>query len=80
MVLPISLTSSEGLDVVVVVFWVTRMYGGVTRMWNQGVAQRRCDWYVLRMGCYFHASFQILGNLDVRYRGRIKIVRLDCLS
>ena len=24
-------------------------------------------------GCYFHASFQILGNLDVRCRSRIKI-------
>ena len=24
-------------------------------------------------GCYFHASFQILGNQDVRCRSRIKI-------
>ena len=25
------------------------------------------------MGCYFHASFQILGNPDVRCHSRIKI-------
>ena len=40
MVLPISLTISEGLDVAMVgvVFWVAQMYDGVTRKSDQGVA------------------------------------------
>ena len=50
MVLPISLTSLEGLDVDCVVFWVTWMYNGVTRMYYEGVMKRKGNWYVLRKG------------------------------
>ena len=43
MVLPISLTSLEGLDVANVVFWVTQMYDGVTWKYDEGVTKKKGD-------------------------------------
>ena len=68
MVLPISLTLSEGLDVAMLVFWVTWMYGGVKESRKEGATGMSFVW-----GCCFHASFQILGNPDVRCHSCIKI-------
>ena len=48
MVLPISLTSLEGLDIANVVFWVTWMYDRVTQKYDEGDAKKKGDWYVLR--------------------------------
>ena len=53
MVLPISLTLLEGLDLANVVFWVTWMYGGVTRIYDQGVVKRKGHCYVLHKGMMF---------------------------
>ena len=73
MVLPISLTSSEGLDVVVVVFWVSRMYDDVTRRLDKESRKEGVTGMSFVWGCCFHTSFQILDNPDVRCRSRIKI-------
>ena len=60
MVLPISLMSLEGLDVANVVFWVTWMYDGVTQKYDEGVAKKKGDWYVLCKGMLFpHIVFKI---------------------
>ena len=53
MVLPIYLTLLEGLDIASVVFWVTRMYNGVTQTYDEGVTKKKGDWYVLHKGMLF---------------------------
>ena len=72
MVLPISLTSSEGLDVAMVIFLVTRMYDGVTRSRIKESRKEGATGMSFVWGCCFHASCQILGNPDVRCGSRSK--------
>ena len=53
MVLPIRLTSLEGLDLANVVIWVTWTYGRETQKYEEGVTKRKVDWYVLHKGMLF---------------------------
>ena len=53
MVLPIRLTSLEGLDIANVLFWVTWIYDGETQKNNEGVMKRKGNWYVLHKGMLF---------------------------
>ena len=53
MVLPIRLTSLDGLDIANVVFWVTWIYDGETWKYDEGVVTRKGNWYVLHKGMLF---------------------------
>ena len=53
MVLPTRITSLEGLDVANVVFWATWIYDRETWKYDEGVAKRKGDWYVLCKGMLF---------------------------
>ena len=45
MVLPIRLTSLEGLDIANIVFWVTWMFDGGTQIYNEGgVVKKSGNW------------------------------------
>ena len=81
MVLPIGLTSLEGLDVAVVVFWVTQMYDGVTRRYDQESHAKKVPlvcpsyWDAISTRCF---KFWVTWMYDVAVA--VKFVRLDCLS
>ena len=66
MVLPIVLTSLEGLDIANVVIWVTQMNVGETWKYNEGVMKRKGDWYVLCKGMLFqHVDLIFFAKLDI---------------
>ena len=68
MVLPIRLTSLEGLDIANVVFWVTWIYYRVTWMKDEGVMKRMGNWYVLCKGMllpYVGLNFCVTWIYDV---------------